>query len=63
MAVLCVKGACAASLKKVNRWLFVLLIKSSNEIEYVYCQCLIGTIGTCSHTFALVKLIAKWVVD
>lgn len=57
------KGVCGASLKKADRWIFVAIDKLSNEILYCFCQCPAGKVGTCSHAYALMKLLAKWVLD
>ena len=35
----CIKGICAASLKKVDRWIFVAINKKTQEIDFVFCQC------------------------
>ena len=59
----CIKYICAASLKKANRWLFLFLEKKTNHIAYAYCQCPAGKTGTCSHSFAMMKLVSKWVID
>lgn len=59
----CIKGVCAASLKKVDRWVTVVINTEPCEIYFAYCQCVAGKPGTCSHVFALLKLIAKWVIE
>jgi len=58
-----IKGVCAASLKKKDRWIFLILSKSTAEIKFGYCQCPAGKAGTCSHAYALLKMLAKWVID
>ena len=60
--VFCIKGVCASSLKKQNRWVFVSFDKK-NRISFAVCQCPAGKAGTCSHVFSVMKLVAKWVVD
>ena len=62
-SVFCVKGVVAASLKKQTRWVFIAIDKSTADINYGYCGCAAGKAGTCSHTFVIMKLVAKWVVD
>ena len=62
-SVFCVKGVVAASLKKQIRWVFIAIDKSTADITYSYCGCAAGKAGTCSHAFAIMKLVAKWVVD
>ena len=57
------KGVCTASLKQKNRWIFVALNKTDATIAYAYCECPAGKTGTCSHAFAIMKLVAKWVID
>ena len=59
----CIKGVCAASLKKKDRWVTIALSKDTADIKFAFCQCTAGRTGTCSHTFALMKLLAKWVLD
>ena len=59
----CIKGVCTASLKKKDRWVATALFKDTADIEFAFCQCSAGKTGTCSHTFALMKLLAKWVLD
>ena len=59
----CLKGVCAASLKKQNRWTFMALSKVDGSVSYAYCQCPAGRVGTCSHMFAVMKLVAKWAID
>ena len=61
--IFCLKGVAAASLKKANRWVFLAINKNTSDIIYAYCQCPAGRAGTCSHAYALMKLLAKWVVD
>ena len=58
-----VKGICAASLKKLDRWITVAITKSNNKVEFAYCHCPAGKGGTCSHSFGLMKLCAKWVIE
>ena len=53
------KEVCAASLKKQNRWTFMAFSKVDGSVSYAYCQCLAGKVGTYSHTFAVMKLVAK----
>ena len=59
----CLKGVCAASLKKQNRWTFMALTKVDGSVLYAYIQCPTGKVGTCSHMFAVMKLVAKWAID
>ena len=56
-----VKGLCAASLKQVDRWVIFALKKSPCQVYFAYCQCPAGTSGTCSHAFAIMKMICKWI--
>ena len=62
-AVFCIKFHVAASLKVKDRWLWLALVKSSNKIRYAFCPCEAGKVGTCSHMYAVMKLVAKWVLD
>ena len=59
----CLKGVCAASLKREDRWIFVAISKLTNKIVYCYCKCPAGKVGTCSHAYAMMKLVAKWVLE
>ena len=59
----CLKGVYGASLRKQNRIVFVALTKAEGSVAYAYCQCPAGRVGTCSHAFAVMKLVAKWVID
>lgn len=59
----CIKGLCGASLKAKDRWIFAVLCKSSANVEFSFCFCRSGKPGTCSHTYALLKMVAKWVLD
>lgn len=61
--VFCIKGVCAASLKKVDRWVTVALNIEPCNIYFAYCQCVAGKPGTCSHVLALLKLMTKWVLE
>ncbi|XP_057294057.1 uncharacterized protein LOC130622600 [Hydractinia symbiolongicarpus] len=61
--IFCIKGIAAASLKKMNRWVFIVLNKINGEVVFAHCQCPAGKTGTCSHCYAVMKLLAKWVVD
>ena len=56
------KGVCRASLWKQNRIKFVALTKTDRLAAYAYCQCPTGRVGTCFHAFAVMKLVAKWVI-
>lgn len=58
-----IKGTCAASLKQKDRWVFIVIKKSSGDIEFAKCQCPAGKAGTCSHSYAILKIVAKWVID
>ena len=59
----CLKWVCAVSLKKQNPWTFIALSKVDGSVSYAYCQCPAGKVGTCSHMFAVMKLVAKWAID
>ena len=59
----CVKGVCAASMKKIDRWIFIAIKKLDGSVMYAFCECPAGKTGTCSHAFAMMKLVAKWVVE
>ena len=58
-----VKGICSASLKQKDRWVFIVIQKSTGDIELATCQCPTGRAGTCSHSYTVSKVIAKWVID
>ena len=55
----CFKGVCGASLRKQNRIVFVALTKAEGLVAYAYCHYPAGRFGTCSHAFAVMKLVAK----
>ena len=59
----CLKGVCGASLKKDNRWIILAIEKASCNVQFAYCQCPAGKSGTCAHSYALMKILAKWVID
>ena len=59
----CFRSVCGASLRKQNRIIFVALTKADGLVAYACCQCPAGKVGTCSHAFAVMKLVAKWVID
>ena len=61
--LICLKGICAASLKQRDRWVTIAVRKESGDAEFAFCQFPSGKAGTCSHSFAMMKLIAKWVLD
>ena len=42
---------------------FIVIQKSTGDIEFATCQCPAGRVGTCSHSFAVPKVIAKSVID
>ena len=50
-------------MKKKDRWILLAVSKQSCEVQYAHCECPSGKAGTCSHSFALMKLFAKWVID
>ena len=52
---------CGASLRKQNG-IFVALTKADGSVAYAYCQCPAGRVGACSQAFAVMKLVAKWVI-
>ena len=58
-----VKGICSASLKQKDRWVCIVIQKSTGDIEFATCQCPASKTGTCSHSYAVSKVIAKWVID
>lgn len=58
-----IKGVVAASLRKKVRWVFVVIEKATADVNYGFCGCAAGKAGTCAHTFAILKLFAKWIVD
>ena len=58
-----VKRLSAASLKQVDRCVIFALSKSPCNVYFAPCQCPSGTSGTCSHIFALMKMVKKWVAD
>ena len=39
------------------------LTKADGSVAYACCQCPAGKVGTCSHVFVVMKLVAKWVID
>ena len=41
------KGICSASLKQKDRWVFIVIQKSTGDIEFATCQCPAGRAGTC----------------
>ena len=57
-----VKGICTASLKLKERWVFIIIQESTGDIEFASCLCPAGRAGTCSHSFAVSKVVAKWVI-
>ena len=57
--LICLKGICAASLKQKDRWVTTAIGKESGDVEFAFCQCPAGKAGTCSRSFAMMKLIAK----
>ena len=59
----CLKGVCAASMKKKDRVIFIAMNKNDASVSYSFCQCPAGKAGTCFHAFALMKLVAKWMID
>ena len=59
----CIKGLSTASLKVENRWITLAICKETANVIYADCKCASGHLGTCSHSFALMKLFAKWVLD
>ena len=63
LSLFCIKGVCAASMKNMNRWVTVAISKFPVEVYFAYCQCAAGKPGTCSHVFALFKLLAKWAIE
>ena len=58
-----VKDICAASLKQRDRCVFIVIQKSTGDIEFAAFQCPAGRAGTCSHSEAVSKVIAKWAID
>ena len=42
-----VKGICSASVKQKDRWVFIVIQKSTGDIEFATCQCPAGRAGTC----------------
>ena len=48
----CIKGVCAASLKKTDQWVTVALTINPCEIYFAYFQCVAGKPGTCSRFFS-----------
>ena len=57
------KGICSASLKQKDRCVFIVIQKSIGDIEFATCRCPAGRAETCSHSSAVSKVIAKWVID
>ena len=51
------------SLDSLSQIVFVALAKVEGLVAYAYSQCPAGRVGTCSHAFAVMKLVAKWVID
>ena len=39
------------------------LSKADGSVSYAYCQCPTGKVGTCSHIFPVMKLLAKRTID
>ena len=48
-----IKGVCAASLKKLDRWVTVSIQKNPCEIYFAFCEFTAGKRGTCSHVFSV----------
>ena len=61
--LICLKRMCVASLKQKDRWVTIAIGKESGDVEFAFCQYPEGKAGTCSHSFAMMKLIAKWALD
>ena len=57
------KATCSASKKPTSYCLSLAISKFSKEIVYAFCECPAGSGGLCSHSFALMKLAAKWSID
>ena len=41
----------------------MVLSKVDGSVSHAYCQCPAGKVGTCSHMFAVMKLVGKWAID
>ena len=50
-------------MKNMSRWVTVAISKFPVEVYFAYCQCAAGKPRTCSHVFALFKLLAKWAIE
>ena len=57
------RGICAASLKQKDRWVFIVIQKSTSDIEFATCQCPAGRAGTCSNSYAVSQVITTWAID
>ena len=60
MTIFIVKGFCATNLKQVDRRVIFALTKRPCNVYFAHCQC---PAGTCSHAFALTKMVTKRVAD
>ena len=59
--LICLKGACAASLVKQFQLTFIGLSKVDSTVSMpCWCQCLAGA---CSYMFAVMKLVPKFATD
>ena len=58
-----IKAKCNASKKPRDYGLSLALSKNTKEIVHSYCECPAGDGGLCSHSFALIQLVAKWSID
>ena len=62
-SVFCLKGLCGASLHKKGYWITVAVDRKASDVIFAYCQCEAGKGGTCSHSFAIMKTLARWSLD
>ena len=60
--VLLETGICC-KFRKQNRWTFMALSKFDGSVSLACCQYPVGKVGTCSHMFAVMKLVEKWTID
>ena len=37
--------------------------RKTSDVIFAYCQCEAGKGGTCSHSFTLMKTLARWSLD
>ena len=61
--LICFKFFVGASLKVKDRWIWVAITKTPIEVHFAYCPCEAGKVGTCGHSYAVMKQICRWALD